>query len=83
MASVEEFKVRALLEEVKYLWNNRETDQTYPERARKLFDEADISVRSKSRTVSQQFSLQLLVLLSETGMMLEDKNEVAERSRMK
>lgn len=79
MASVEEFKVRALLEEVKYLWNNRETDQTYPERARKLFDEADISVRSKSRTVSQQFSLQLLVLLSETGMMLEDKNEVAER----
>lgn len=79
MASVDEYKVRALLEEVRYLWQNRETDQTYPDKARKLFDEADTIVRSKSRTVSQQLSLQVLVILSETGMMLEDRNEVAER----
>lgn len=80
MASIEEYKVRALLDEVKYLWLNRETDQTYSEKAKILFDEADLSIRSKSRTISQQFSLQLLVLLSEIGMMLEDRNEVSERT---
>ena len=79
MASIDEFKVRALLEEIRYLWANRETDQTYPEKARRLFDEADSLVRSNSRMLSQQLSLQILVLISETGMMLEDKMEAAER----
>lgn len=80
MASIDEFKVRALLDEVRFLWNNRETDQTYPEKARKLFDEADSLVRSNSRMISQQLSLQILVLISETGMILEDHNEATERN---
>ena len=80
MASIDEYKVRALLEEVRYLWANRETDQTYPEKARKMFDEADSLVRSNSRMLSQQLSLQMLVLVSETAMMLEDRIEAAERS---
>ena len=59
---------------------SRETDQTYPDKARNLFDEADSLVRSNSRMISQQLSLQSLVLISETGMMLEEKNEAAERN---
>jgi len=75
MSSIEEYKVRALLEESKYLWTNKDLDQTYPQKARNLFDEADLLVRSNP----SKFSLQLLVLIAETATTLETRNTVGKR----
>ncbi|CAG9330246.1 unnamed protein product [Blepharisma stoltei] len=79
MASAEEYKIRALIETIKYFWNNRESDQTYPDQARATFDEADLLLRSNTRIIPQKFSLQLIVLFSEVGMLIENRNEVVER----
>lgn len=78
MASAEELRVRKLLEEAVYFWNNRENDQTYVEKARSKLDEADAMIRCDTRIILDRFSSQILVILAETALKIEEREQVVE-----